>query len=100
MEVASSGHTSGIVRRTSAPLRLGARAGKAFGVVLIVVGLLEIFTTESGCRGLWLLFLGWFFVQAAQSESSAMQVRSLFGDKLVRDVMTLDPAHDSTRTGR
>ena len=68
-----------------------ARAGKAFGIVLILVGVLEVFTTESEVSGLWFLFLGWFLVQAAQSESSAMQVRALFGDKLVRDVMTLDP---------
>ena len=68
-----------------------ARAGKAFGVVLIVLGLLEVFTTDSGMTGLWFLFLGWFLLQAAQSESSAMQVRALFGDKRVGDVMTLDP---------
>ncbi|MGH2754805.1 MAG: CBS domain-containing protein [Actinomycetota bacterium] len=68
-----------------------ARAGKAFGIVLIVVGLLNFFTGEAGTGGLWFLFLGWFLIQAAQSESVAMQVRALFGSKRVRDVMSLDP---------
>jgi PDZ domain-containing secreted protein/Zn-dependent protease/predicted transcriptional regulator len=68
-----------------------ARAGKAFGIVLIVVGLLNFFTADAGTGGLWFLFLGWFLIQAAQSESSAMQIRALLADRKVRDVMTGDP---------
>ena len=68
-----------------------ARAGKAFGGILIAIGLLNFFTGEAGTGGLWFLFLGWFLIQAAQSESASILVRSLLEDFKVRDVMTGDP---------
>ena len=57
-----------------------ARAGKAFGVDPHRRGSPEGVHHRAGTGGLWFLFLGWFLIQAAQSESSAMQVRALLGD--------------------
>ena len=65
-----------------------ARAGKAFGVVLAVLGLLDFFTGGGGGGGLWLLFLGWFLVQAAQAEASGALVRQSLRGRRVRELMT------------
>ncbi len=65
-----------------------ARAGKAFGVVLAVLGLLDFFTGGGGGGGLWLLFLGWFLVQAAQAEASGALVRQSLRGRRVKELMT------------
>jgi PDZ domain-containing protein len=70
--------------------RSAARAGQAFGVILIAVGLLGLFTGGS-LGGLWLVFLGWFLLQAAQAERGAAEVYRAFGGRQVRDLMTPDP---------
>ena len=67
-----------------------ARAGRAFGVLLVWVGVLG-FLTGSGLGGLWLVILGWFLLQAASSEAAAALVQQTFAGKRVRDVMTPDP---------
>jgi PDZ domain-containing secreted protein/Zn-dependent protease len=64
-----------------------ARAGQAFAVVLIVIGLLDLFGGAS-MSGVWLAFLGWFLLQAAQSERVMATVRMALGGARVRDVMT------------
>ena len=65
-----------------------ARAGKAFGIVLAVLGLLDFFTGGGGGGGLWLLFLGWFLVQAAQAEASGALVRQSLRGRRVGELMT------------
>lgn len=67
-----------------------ARAGRAFGVLLVWVGVLG-FLTGAGLGGLWLVILGWFLLQAASSEASAALVQQTFAGKRVRDVMTPEP---------
>jgi PDZ domain-containing secreted protein/Zn-dependent protease/CBS domain-containing protein len=69
-----------------------ARAGKAFGGLLAVVGLLNAFAGGGGGSGLWLLFLGWFLVQAAQAESSSAYAREAFEGRRVVDLMSRNPA--------
>src|ERR687895_570748 len=73
-----------------AATRSAARAGRAFGIVLVAVGLLELFT-GAGLGGVWLVFLGWFLIQAAQDEATMALRRQVLGGRRVRDLMTPDP---------
>jgi Zn-dependent protease len=73
-----------------AATRSAARAGRAFGIVLVTVGLLELFT-GAGLGGVWLVFLGWFLIQAAQDEATMALQRQVLGGRRVRDLMTPDP---------
>jgi len=54
--------------------RSAARAGSAFGWLLIAGGVLELFTTAS-IGGLWFMFLGWFLLTAARAESTQSIMR-------------------------
>lgn len=72
--------------------RSATRAGVAFGVVLAAVGVLEFFTSRSGGGSLWFVFLGWFLIQAAQSESGSAVVQSVLGGRRVSELMATDIA--------
>jgi PDZ domain-containing secreted protein/Zn-dependent protease/CBS domain-containing protein len=67
-----------------------ARGGRAFGGVLVAIGLLTLFT-GGGPNGLIIAFLGWFLVQAARAEASFAEFRQAVGGMRVRDLMTPDP---------
>ena len=72
-----------------------AGAGRAFAVVLVVLGGLSLFA-GNGVGGVWFLILGWFLWQAVQQEERAARTTRAFSNLLVRDVMTsaavtLDP---------
>lgn len=73
----------------SAATRSAARAGQAFGAMLVAVGVLSL-VTERDLGGLWLAFIGWFLIQAAQAEAVTGAMRELLGGLRVRDVMTTD----------
>jgi PDZ domain-containing secreted protein/Zn-dependent protease/CBS domain-containing protein len=75
-----------------AATRSAARAGRAFGMVLVAVGLLELFTNAiNGLGGVWFVFLGWFLIQAAQAEAIMAEQQQALGGRRVRDLMTPDP---------
>ena len=74
-----------------AATRSAARAGRSFGLMLIAIGLLGLFG-GSGPGGVWFVFLGWFMLQAAQSETAMAEARWALAGSRVRDVMTPDPA--------
>ena len=67
-----------------------ARAGTAFGWVLIAGGVLELFTTSS-VGGLWFIFLGWFLLNASRTESTQSVVRDAVRGVRVGEVMSADP---------
>ncbi|HZC99129.1 MAG TPA: site-2 protease family protein, partial [Actinomycetes bacterium] len=73
-----------------AATRSAARAGQAFGALLVAIGILGLFTAN-GVGGLWFVVLGWFLLQAAQAEAAAAQVRQALHGVRVRDVMRNDP---------
>ena len=73
-----------------AATRSAARAGQAFGMLLVAIGLLGLFT-GGGLGGIWFAFLGWFLIQAAQSEAVVALARQALGDRRVRDLMTPEP---------
>ena len=67
-----------------------AKAGRAFGGVLIGVGLLGLFTGV-GQGGLFIAFLGWFLLQAARAEASFAEFHRAVSGLRVRDLMSPDP---------
>lgn len=67
-----------------------ARAGKLFGVALAAVGALQLFTGGSG-ESFWLIFIGWFLVQAARSEESGAAVAGALTGRTVADLMAPAP---------
>jgi len=83
-------------RSFAAATTSAAKAGRAFGIVLIGIGVLGLFT-GMGAQSLIFAFLGWFLMQAAQAEVSFAQFRMAMGGLRVRDLMTPDP--DTVRPG-
>jgi Zn-dependent protease len=70
---------------------VAARAGRIFGLVLIVAGLGQALLLRAGLGGLWWVLLGWFLVQAAAAEEERAKLgRQLHGVR-VADVMTPQP---------
>ncbi|HEV2766313.1 MAG TPA: site-2 protease family protein [Acidimicrobiales bacterium] len=67
-----------------------ARAGRAFGWLLVVLGLID-FVGGAGGGGLWLVLIGWFLTNAAGAEEHHAQVRHAVGDVRVDQVMTSEP---------
>jgi PDZ domain-containing secreted protein/Zn-dependent protease/predicted transcriptional regulator len=74
-----------------------ARAGAAFGIVLSGIGLLGL-VSESSNGGIWLIFLGWFLVSAAQGEASAVRLSQALEGITVRSAMSPDPRSVSAGT--
>lgn len=69
---------------------IAARLGRAFGYLLVGIGLVESFTGLF-ISGLWFVFLGWFLLGAAGAEESREHLRrALRGLRLV-DVMSPNP---------
>jgi PDZ domain-containing secreted protein/Zn-dependent protease len=84
-----------------AATRSAGRTGQVFGAVLIAIGLLSLIGGP-GVGGIWLAFIGWFIVQAAQSETVAAEMRQTLRGVRVRDAMNRDPvvmAREERRVG-
>ena len=78
--------------------RNAVRVGQAVAVVFIVIGMVGYFR-GGGLSGLWIVFLGWFLLQAARESYVETTLRnSLAGikvsDLMVRDYPTVD-GHES-----
>jgi len=69
--------------------RTAARVGQAVGAVFIGWGLLQFFT-DAGFGGLWLAFIGWFLLTAAQASYAQVTIAETLRGVRVRDVMTDD----------
>ena len=67
-----------------------SRAGRVFGFVLVGLGLLQ-FAFGAFVGGVWMVFLGWFLLNAARAEERDVVLRGALGDVTVRDVMTSSP---------
>jgi CBS domain-containing protein len=66
-----------------------ARAGRAFGIVLIGVGVVEF--AYGGVTGLWPALLGWFLYSAAGMEERVARMRGGLGHLRAAQVMTPNP---------
>jgi len=69
--------------------RIASAFGQGLGTLMIVLGVFFVFAGE-GINGLWMAFIGWFLIQAAQSGYQQVLVRQLLADVKVGDVMTRD----------
>ncbi len=67
-----------------------ARLARVLAIGLMAVGILQ-FVTGANTGGIWFVFIGWFLLQAAQSEVAYAQFRHTLGDRRVRDLMTANP---------
>jgi Zn-dependent protease len=67
-----------------------ARAGQGVGYALIALGVLE-FAVGLGVGGLWMVFIGWFVLNAARAEEVSVRTRSVVAGVRVCDVMTRQP---------
>jgi PDZ domain-containing secreted protein/Zn-dependent protease/CBS domain-containing protein len=73
-----------------AATRSVSRAGQAFGLTLVVVGLLDL-AGGAGLIGLWLGLLGAFVLRAATSELTDARTRHRLDRLTAADVMATDP---------
>lgn len=67
-----------------------ARAGRFFGVALIVFGLWQ-FVAGGGIGALWFAFIGWFLFTAAATEERQARMGGALDGVRVRDVMSPEP---------
>jgi Zn-dependent protease len=75
-------------------MRIAAQTGRAAAVLFIAYGLFR-FMTASGIGGLWLAFIGWFLLEAADSTYTQVRVAEALqgmcvGDIMMRDCPTVD----------
>jgi len=77
-----------IFKNVQRATRVAARFGQAFAYSLIILGLVFIF---SGLLdGLWLILIGWFLNNAAQSSYQQLQIREVLRGVNVEQIMKKD----------
>lgn len=70
--------------------RWASRIGQGIAYLFILFGLLEFFTGNF-LGGIWIGFIGWFLLSAAQTANRQAAMESLLRGLTVRDVMTPAP---------
>ena len=70
--------------------RAATRVGRWFGTGLIILGVAS-FAADDLVGGVWLAFLGWFLITAAEAEQAYADARGALEGVRVADVMTRDP---------
>jgi Zn-dependent protease/predicted transcriptional regulator len=73
-----------------AATRTAAAIGQGFGQLLIGFGVLTVLLGGS-LGGLWLVFIGWFILAAAEAERAGAETHQALSGVLVRDGMVSDP---------
>lgn len=63
-----------------------ATVGRAFGYLMVALGVLELFAGSAG--GLWLAIIGMFIVAAAGAQAVSAQVQATFSGVSARDLMS------------
>jgi Zn-dependent protease/CBS domain-containing protein len=69
--------------------RIAAGTGQTVGYAFMLVGIWTIFTV-SWFNGLWLAFIGWFLLNAAQESVLQMSMRSALSGLTAEDIMARD----------
>jgi len=67
-----------------------ARIGRAFGFLIVGLGMLDVLLTAD-FGGLWLMLIGWFIAGAARTEQRAEAVRASLAGAQVAEVMSINP---------
>ncbi len=69
--------------------RIASAFGQGLGAIMIVFGLFLFFTQDSARgSGLWMAFIGWFLIQAAQTSYQQVVLRETLSGVTVADIMT------------
>jgi Zn-dependent protease len=71
--------------------RIATVVGQGFAYLLIGLGVLQVVSGRLG-DGIWLVFIGWFLLQAAQAGYQQMLIRRALRGLKVRDLMREDAA--------
>jgi CBS domain-containing protein len=70
--------------------RWAAFSGRGFGFVMIGLGVVYLFG-NSVIGGMWLIFIGWFLYQAAESSYRQLILRKILEGVRVGEAMTMNP---------
>jgi Zn-dependent protease len=70
--------------------RWASYSGRAFGYVMIAVGILELFGGAL-VSGMWFIFIGWFLTQAAEAGYRQVVLRRILQSATAREAMTPGP---------
>jgi Zn-dependent protease/CBS domain-containing protein len=73
-----------------AATRAAAAIGQGFGQMLIALGVLSVLL-GGAIGGLWLVFIGWFVLAAAQAERAGAETHEALSGVRVEDVMVARP---------
>jgi Zn-dependent protease/predicted transcriptional regulator len=65
-----------------------SQIGNAFALILIVIGALQFFFTQSLISGLWFIFIGLFMKQSATGSYQAVVFRQALSGVRIRQIMT------------
>jgi Zn-dependent protease len=71
--------------------RVSAGIARGFGFLLIAAGV-ALLIVANPVTGVWVAFMGWFLLGAANAETRHLAVREALGGLRVRDLMVPDPA--------
>jgi Zn-dependent protease len=74
----------------AAATRIAAALGRLFSQIMIAGGLVLVIVVGA-FGGLWLAFIGWFLLMAAEAEQSMAEARTALAGLRVADVMVTDP---------
>lgn len=86
-------HLTGDIRKAT---RWASLTGRAFGFVLIGLGVLQLFN-RFFIGGIWFVFIGWFLAQAAEASYQQLIMRRILEGVRAREAMTQDPETVSPR---
>jgi len=101
----------GVTKDFSKATRFAARSGQVIAYLMIFGGIAQ-FVSGNKIGGLWMAFIGWFLLQAAQESYAQVTIRSALagihaGDVMSHDISSIgrensieDYVHEVLRTGR
>lgn len=73
-------------------VRTAARTGQVLGLLIVGLGVLQVFLVPGGLiGGLWFVLIGWFLARAAASEIVQHRLRDRLGGMTVGELVSADP---------
>lgn len=79
----------GVTRNFTRATQIASNAGKLFAYLMIGIGLWQALN-GNWVGGLWLAFIGWFLLTAAQESYVHVALRNMLAGVSARDIMTTD----------
>ncbi len=102
----------GITKDFTKATQFASRGGQLFAYVLMFAGIWQALNARNWVGGLWLVFIGWFLLSAAQESYAQVAIRNTLRGVRASDIMTQDVpsvardisideyVHEVLRTGR